>query len=230
MKRICFQVADLGTLAHHGGVTKDPVHADGAVPSLDGHCRPGAQLPGLSKLDGSWALHHQQKWPDNELPHYLADCHSPQPPSATSPVTWHVPIPGCLEPAPSILCLHPAPVGGRGPGCAHPQEVLELSVCPRQVTAIPAHNLKGTWGASPVSVPPFLFPTRAATLPRASRSGLKTPVAQPSLQVWAQHRRWHMGVREGLLEKPFPLSWCLPSVPPEGQDVGSAAAVLWPRG
>lgn len=28
----------------------------------------------------------------NELPHCLADCHPPRPPSAGSPVTWHFPI------------------------------------------------------------------------------------------------------------------------------------------
>lgn len=50
------------------------------------------QGPDLTSLGRGWALGHQQKRPDNELPHYLADCHSPQPPSAISPVTWHVPI------------------------------------------------------------------------------------------------------------------------------------------
>ena len=65
-------------------------------------------------LSRGWALGHQQELPDNELPHYLADCHCPQPPSAASPVPWHVPIPCCLEPAPCILRLHPAPGAGWG--------------------------------------------------------------------------------------------------------------------
>lgn len=133
-------------------------------------------------LSRGWALGHQQELPDNELPHYLADCHCPQPPSAASPLPWHVPTPCFLESAPCILRLHPAPGAGwgrvgMGSGrwgavfCAqaeavHIVQTLECSAHFRQVAADPRTQLKRHPAAcQPGPQASLPFPTRAAVLP-----------------------------------------------------------------
>lgn len=66
-------------------------------------------------LSRGWALGHQQELPDNELPHYLADCHCPQPPSAASPLPWHVPIRASLSLLPAYCtCILLRGRGGAG--------------------------------------------------------------------------------------------------------------------